>query len=187
MSIVLTKTNNTINLQKAGIKLSSGILLALSWSSKGNTPPLDLDASVFCLNASGKIPNEESFVFFNNMKTAGVQLTGDSRDGKAEGIDESILINLSALDPAIASVVVCVTIYDRNNQGFNFSMVDAKIAIIDSTTKTEAATYDLDDKSPTANAVVMGILVKLPTGEWEFQAKGENVNGGLEALLNRYQ
>lgn len=185
MSIVLTK-NTTINLQKSGIPLGNGLVLALSWSSKGSNPALDLDASVFGLADSGKLVSDSTFVFYNNMEIPGIKLTGDSRDGAKDGIDESILINLNGVDTAIKSLVVCVSIHNPTATQ-NFSLVDAKIAIIDATTKSEVAAYDLDDKSPTATAVIMGVLRRVSNTEWEFQAKGENVDGGLEALVARYQ
>ena len=68
---------------------------------------VDLDASVFMVGSNGKLPTEEYFVFYNNLKSldGSVQHTGDNRTGQGDGDDEMILMNVirCILDVGIVS------------------------------------------------------------------------------------
>ncbi len=45
--------------------------------------PVDLDASAMMLGSNGKLPADEFFIFYNNLKSpdGAVQHTGDNRTG----------------------------------------------------------------------------------------------------------
>ena len=80
MSITLSK-GGKLNLTKKEPALKK-IFIGLGWDViSSNT--IDLDASVFMVGASGKVPADEYFIFYNNLKSpdGGLQHTGDNRTG----------------------------------------------------------------------------------------------------------
>jgi tellurium resistance protein TerD len=100
MSINLSK-GERINLSKEapGLK-KAGIGLGWDINQTDTGAGFDLDASVFMLGASGKIPNDKYFVFYNNSESpdSSVKHKGDSRTGEGSGDDETIEIDLSKVD-----------------------------------------------------------------------------------------
>jgi tellurium resistance protein TerD len=89
MAIVLEKGQRvSLGLVKAGI--------GLSWDPNDSSgQDYDLDASIFLLGSSGKLPADEFFVFYNNQKSPdlAVRSSGDDRTGgNSDGDDEALFI-----------------------------------------------------------------------------------------------
>ena len=66
--------------------------VGLGWDSNSSSTGegFDLDASVFLVGANGKIPNDNHFVYYNNLKSpdGAVIHTGDNLTGEGDGDDE---------------------------------------------------------------------------------------------------
>ena len=86
-----------LNLSKAVPGLNQ-VKVGLSWDSRIDGQNADADASVFMLNDQGKIPSDNYFVFYNNLKSIDGSVThsGDNTTGAGDGDDEEITINLSS-------------------------------------------------------------------------------------------
>jgi len=185
MAISLKK-GNTFNLTKKEPTLKK-ILIGLGWDVKsGNT--LDLDSSVFMLNASGKLPDDGYFVFYNNLNSpdGSIKHTGDNRTGAGEEDDEMILANLDAIGANIQEILITVSIHDAETRRHNFGMLaDAYIRILDVDTKREILRYDLDAEYPTNTDVEFGRLRK-ENNEWIFVASGIGANKGLQGYVDAY-
>ena len=90
MSINLSKGERiSLSKEAPGMKKAAA---GLGWdvNASDTGSDFDLDVSVFMLGASGKIPQDKYFVFYNNLKSAdgSVESMGDSRTGKGEGDKE---------------------------------------------------------------------------------------------------
>ncbi|EAW38105.1 YceD [Lyngbya sp. PCC 8106] len=187
----------TINLKKGeGINLSkespglkkAGVGLGWDVNASDTGDQFDLDVSVFMLEASGKIPSEKFFVFYNNLESldGAVMSSGDSRTGKGSGDDETIRIDLEKIEGSIQEIVFIVTIFQAEARRQNFGQVrNSFIRIYDETTQTEITRYELEEDFARETAIEIGRLSK--TGnEWQFKAVGQGYNSDLESFVAQY-
>ncbi|WP_038030750.1 TerD family protein [Thermonema rossianum] len=162
-------------------------MVGLGWTPRPGHS-LDLDVSVFMVGANGKLPADEFFVFYNNLKSpdGAVQHTGDSRQGLEEGDDEIILVNLDLISPQVEELIFVVTIHDALSRGHYFGMLqDAYIRIVDVEGKREVLRYDLDEDFGDNLGMEFGRLQRQDHG-WVFVASGIGSKQDLEGFVNRY-
>jgi len=172
----LTKTN-------PGLK---EVMVGLGWDVNryDGGKDFDLDASVFLLGANGKVPSNDEFVFYGNLKhkSGAVEHLGDNLTGKGEGDDEQIKINLATVPADIQKIDFTVTIYEAEQRKQNFGQVEnAFIRVVNAATGEELIRYDLAEDFSIETAVVVGELYR-HNGEWKFNAIGSGFEGGLAAL-----
>jgi tellurium resistance protein TerD len=185
MAISLQK-GGRFNLTKSEPALKK-IYIGLGWDTKPGHS-LDLDASVFMLDARGKLPQDEFFVFYNNLKSpdGAIQHTGDNRTGIGDGDDELIMAHLGLLDSRISDILIVVTMHDALTKHQNFGMVqNAYIRLVDVDTNREVLRYDLEHDFPTATEIEFGRFRKEGT-EWHFVASGTGTNLGLQTFVDKY-
>src|SRR5882757_9386612 len=122
MSIDLKK-GNSFNLTKEEPTLNK-VMIGLGWDITNHN--IDLDASAFMLGSNLKLPADEYFVFYNNLKSpdGAVQHTGDNRTGAGSGDDEMILTNLDLVNPLISEITFVVTIHEAKARGHHFGMLE---------------------------------------------------------------
>lgn len=182
-----------INLQK-GQKIDIGlsnISVGLGWNpNEGTGLAFDLDASAFMINESRLIPSEGFFVFYGNTNSpdAAVQHTGDDPTGgnSAGGDDESLVVDLTKIDPAIAEILFVVTIHDALSRKQNFGQVrDSYIRLVDNSTGNEIAKYELGEDFSIETGVEFGRLYKRD-GKWKFEASGIGYKEDLGYFLGKY-
>ena len=188
MSINLSK-GERFNLSKEtpGLKYA-GIGLGWDINATDTGTAFDLDASVFMLGANGKIPSDQYFIFYNNLKSPddAVEHFGDSRTGEGSGDDEAIEVNLTKVDPSIEEIIFVVTIHEASERGQNFGQVrNSFIRIYDAATEKEILKYELDESFSTETAIEFGRLYK-KNGDWRFQAVGQGYNAGLSSFVDQY-
>ena len=175
--------------QRIGIGLSK-VSLGLGWDpNKGSGAKFDLDASEFMLGSNGKVPQEEFFVFYHNLKSpdGAVESSGDDDSGElSDGDDETLTVDLNKVDPRIQSIIFTVTIYDYEARRQNFGQVrNSFIRIYDTETEEVIAKYELEEDFSVETAVEFGRLYK-KDNEWKFEAMGVGYKGGLEYFLSKY-
>jgi tellurium resistance protein TerD len=158
-------------------------------ASRG-TPAVDfdLDVSLFMLGASGKLPADEYFLFYNNLRSpdGAVVHQGDNRTGVGEGDDETILMDLSKVDAAVQRILILATIHDAQTRGQNFAGVrNAYIRLVNHANGAEVLRYALDETFSNETAVVFGEL-RRSGASWGFHALGQGSREDLQAFVNRY-
>lgn len=161
---------------------------ALGWdmNSYDSGSEFDLDVSVFMLGASGKVEKDEHFIFYGNKSTNGITHNGDNRTGAGDGDDETIDIDLTALDPSIVKLAFVVTIHEADKRNQNFGMMNNSFArLIDCASNTELIRYDLGEDYSVETAINVCELYN-HNGEWKFAAVGSGFAGGLAAMCNLY-
>ena len=183
-----------INLQK-GQRIDIGlqkVCVGLGWDeNKTGGMDYDLDASAFMLGADRKLPEDEFFVFYNNLvspdkavESSGYDLTGGNRDGGSD--NETLFVDLEKVDPRINEILFTVTIHEAEKRRQNFGQVhNSYIRIYDAVTNELIARYDLDEDFSVETAVEFGRLYKR-NGAWRFEAMGNGFKGGLQALVDKY-
>ena len=128
-------------------------------------------------------------MFYNNqvsydgsVKSSGDDRTGGNSDG---GDDESLTVDLDAVDPRIKEIIFVVSIYECFDKGQHFGQVDdAYIRIVDEDTGREIARYQLDDDFDGATLIEFGKLVRKGRS-WEFIALGNAYKKELDYLVDK--
>jgi tellurium resistance protein TerD len=187
VSVSLTKGGN-VSLSKIAPAMTA-VAVGLGWDVRTTTgADFDLDASALLCGANGKVIDDQHFVFFNNLKSpdGAVEHTGDNLTGAGEGDDETINVNLAALQPTVDRIVFPVSIYDAQGRSQSFGQVmNAFIRIVDRATNAELARYDLSEDASTETAMIFGELYR-HSGEWKFRAIGQGYASGLRGIAQDY-
>ena len=186
MAISLQK-GQKIDLTKGNPGLNN-IIVGLGWDTNkyDGQADFDLDASAFLLDATGKVATDKNFVYYGNLKSSGVEQTGDNLPGEGEGDDEQIKVDLKAVPADIDKIAFTVTIYEAENRKQSFGQVsNAFIRVVDANTNQELVRYDLGEDYSIETAIVVAELYR-NGGEWKFNAVGSGFAGGLAALARNY-
>lgn len=182
-----------INLQK-GEKIELGlekVCVGLGWDPSGDgQTDFDLDASAFLLNKNQKLPADEFFVFYNNLKSpdGAVESSGDDQTGgnSDKGDDETITVDLSKLDPRVEEILFVATIHEAEARRQNFGQVrNAYIRIYNAMTGEEIARYDLEEDFSVETGLEFGRIYR-KNNVWKFDAMGIGNKGGLRYLVDKY-
>ena len=187
MAVTLSKGQN-VSLSKTD-PLLKHILIGLGWDARSSDgQDFDLDASVFMTAESGKVPSDDYFVFYNQLKSpcGSVQHTGDNLTGDGDGDDESVIVELEKVPANIKSLFITVTIHDAETRRQNFGQVsNAFVRLVNHETGQEVLRFDLSEDYSTETAMVFGEVYR-HNGDWKFRAIGQGYTGGLLALCNQY-
>ena len=167
----------------------TNITVGLGWDARvTDGANFDLDASAFLLGANGKVSQDKDFIFYGekNSVCGSVVHNGDNRTGDGDGDDESISVDLTKVPASIEKIVVAVTIYEgaKNNQNFG-QIQNAYIRIVNASSNTEVARFDLTEDGSVETAMIFGELYR-HAGDWKFRAVGQGFAGGLGPLARSY-
>jgi len=187
MAVSLSKGGN-VSLEKAAPGMTR-MVIGLGWDARATDgAEFDLDASIFMLGDNGKVVDDNSFIFYNNLNSVcgGVQHTGDNRTGEGDGDDEAINVDLTKLSPNVKKLTVSVTIHDAEARGQNFGQVsNAFVRIVNQDNNQEVVRFDLSEDYSTETAMNFGELYN-HNGEWKFRAIGQGFTGGLRPLAQEF-
>jgi tellurium resistance protein TerD len=164
MPINLQKGGPAINLSKANGQALTNIYVGLGWDT--DQSGVDLDASVACLTAQDKLLDNSFFIFYNNLRSpdGSVVHSGDNRDGRGDGDDESIRINLAAVPPPIVKIILIVSMHNAGGRSFR-NVKNAFFRIVDSATNQETHRCDLSaGQGGATECLVFAELLRQPQG-----------------------
>jgi tellurium resistance protein TerD len=191
MAVSLAK-GQRVSLDKIAPGLTE-IFIGLGWDVKAvdTGVDFDLDASVFLLGTNERLISDKHFIFYNNLTSPdaakAIEHTGDNLTGVGDGDDEVVNINLKQVPTDIEKIVVTVTIHEAQERKQNFGQVqNAFVRIVNLQTEQEVVRYDLVEDYSIETALIMAELYR-KDGEWRLNAVGAGYQGGLQALLDRYQ
>lgn len=178
--VELTKTNPGL----------TKVVVGLGWdvNKYDGGHAFDLDAAAFMLGDSGKVTQDEDFIFYNNPRDAAGSVVhlGDNLTGAGEGDDEQITVDLSKVPANIQSIAFTVTIHEAEQRGQNFGQVsNAFIRVFKPDSGEELIRYDLSEDYSVETALVVGGLYRHGS-EWKFNAIGSGFHGGLAALCQNF-
>jgi tellurium resistance protein TerD len=187
MAVSLQKGGN-VSLSKEAPGLTD-VVIGLGWDPRvTDGAEFDLDASVFVTGESGKVLSDSSFIFYNNLKSecGNVVHQGDSKTGEGDGDDEQVEVSLNGLAQDVKKLVFAVTIHDAEARKQNFGQVsNAFIRVVNKSSGSEIARFDLSEDSSTETAMIFGELYR-HNDEWKFKAIGQGFAGGLAPLAKEY-
>lgn len=190
MSVNLAK-GQRISLTKTGGGKLTRVRMGLGWDAvkkrrffRSTAQDIDLDASCMVYNSKGKLIDA---VWWRQLqsKDGAIVHTGDNLTGAGDGDDESIIVDLQALDPRVATLVFVVNSFT----GQDFSQIEnATCRLVDGTNETEIARYELSG-SGTHNSQIMAKVTRDGTA-WSMTAIGAIANGrtfqDLGPLVRQY-
>ncbi|MBY6368006.1 TerD family protein [Rhodococcoides corynebacterioides] len=187
MGVSLSKGGN-VSLTKAAPNLTA-VSVGLGWDVRTTTgTDFDLDASAIALGTDKKVVSDQHFVFFNNLKSpdGSIEHIGDNTTGEGDGDDEVINVELSAVPPNIDTITFPVSIYEADARSQSFGQVrNAYIRVVDKSTGSELARYDLSEDASTETAMVFGELYR-NNNEWKFRAVGQGYASGLAGIARDF-
>ncbi|MDB9315243.1 TerD family protein [Spirulina sp. CS-785/01] len=198
MSINLKK-GQRISLVKEAPGLKR-VLLGLGWDvaeSKGGILGLfsgqqdyDLDSSVLCLDAQGKLKNRSNLIYFGNLRHSSGAIThlGDNLTGAGEGDDEQIVVDLPQMPADFHKLIFVVNIYKSQQRNQDFSHVNnAFVRLVNLETNQEIAQYNLSGGSYDGmTGMIMAELYR-EGDDWQMQAVGEGIQvQGLQEIERMY-
>lgn len=187
MAVSLSKGGN-VSLSKEAPGLSE-VIVGLGWDPRvTDGTEFDLDASVFVVGENGKVLDDNSFIFYNNKKSAdgSVEHMGDNRSGAGEGDDEQVTVKLTSLAAVVKKLVFAVTIHDSDARKQSFGQVsNAFIRVVNKADGKELARYDLSEDASTETAMIFGELYRSGE-EFKFKAIGQGFAGGLKPLAEAH-
>jgi tellurium resistance protein TerD len=152
----------------------SNIQVGLGWDANG----IDLDSGVILMSSSG----EAKKVYFAHKSEPGVKHNGDNLTGEGEGDDETIDIDLKAVDSQYDQIFITMNVYTSGT-----SMKDVENAFIRLVNKggnhEELARYTIEGQSD-GDAFFFARFVKAGT-TWKYQAIGESYSGARSLSDNK--
>lgn len=177
MSVNLSK-GQKLSLTKSSGATLTRVRMGLGWDAmkkKGffgkKDQDIDLDASGLLFDASNTLVDQ---VWFQQLasRDGAVRHTGDNRTGAGDGDDESIVVDLTQVPPAVTTIVFTVNSFT----GQDFSQIESAFCrLIDETDNSEIARYDLSG-SGTHNAQIMAKVTREGAG-WAMTAIGAPASG----------
>ncbi|WP_028477689.1 TerD family protein [Nocardia sp. CNY236] len=187
MSVTLAKGGN-VSLSKQSVDLTA-VAVGLGWDVRTTSgADYDLDASALACGSNLKVLSDQHFVFYNNLRSpeGSIEHTGDNLTGVGDGDDETINVDLTATPPTITNIFFPVSIHDADARRQSFGQIrNAYIRVVDATTGTELARYDLTEDASTETAMVFGELYRY-NDEWRFRAIGQGYASGLAGIARDY-
>jgi tellurium resistance protein TerZ len=167
-----------VSLAKRGGGSLSVVRMGLGWDAVkkrglfgSKSQSIDLDASALLFDGAGTLVDA---VWFRQLRSqdGSVQHTGDNLTGAGEGDDESVIVDLARLSPAVTQIVFTVNSFT----GQDFSQIEnAFCRLVDETTNEELARYELSG-SGRHNAQIMA-KVSRADGGWSMTAIGAIASG----------
>ncbi len=157
-----------VSLVKRGAPALTHVTMGLGWDPARGRRNIDLDASAIAFDSGGRALELVWFSHKNALRGA-VRHGGDNLTGQGGGDDEQIFVDLQAMPPEVAALVFTITSF----RGQKFTDVaNAFCRLIEAHSGAELVRYNLSDSQP-ASAVLMAMLRREPSGNWEMRAIGE--------------
>ncbi|MFB7597154.1 TerD family protein [Streptomyces sp. NPDC056160] len=182
MSVPLTKGGNvSLSGQAPGL---GAVTVGLGWQVMTGYEP---DASALLCDASGKVPSDEYFVFFNNPASPDGSVRHRGGGSPVDGDDQRIEVDLTRVPDRITKIVFPVSLYEGAARGQSFGQVPrAHIRVLDRESGAELARYDLAAGGLSGEtALVFGELYRHGAG-WKFRAVGQGYASGLAGIATDY-
>ncbi|MEV7394165.1 TerD family protein [Streptomyces sp. NPDC091215] len=182
MSMSLAKGGN-VSLSGRAPGLTA-VTVGLGWQADTG---YDLDASALLCDASGRVPSDDCFVFFNNPSSPEGSVRRIVGGSPVGGDDQQIQVDLDRVPGQVEKIVFPVSLYEGAARGQSFGRVQrAHIRVLDRDSGTELARYDLTSgRLSGETALVFGELYRHGP-EWKFRAVGQGYASGLAGIAADY-
>jgi len=163
--------------------LSKSFSVALDWD-KNSCPNYEIDATVMLLSDSGKLENENDFIFYNNPNSQCGSVKIHSRP-LVDNYKKTMGINLSKIPSNISRIKFILTIDDGDKLNYRFGNVkNVSVKILDEMTRNVVLEYNVEGMTKETALMILDIYKY--NNEWKLQAVGNGFNSGLDAILKEF-
>jgi len=160
------------------------------FSNFGGGQNYDLDSSVICLDASGKLIDQKNVIYFRNLQHSSGSIThqGDNLTGAGDGDDEVIIVDLPRVPVDISKLAFVVNIYECISRKQDFGQIEnAFVRLVNMADNKELARYNLSGKEYAGMTGMILAEVYRHNDEWKMAAVGNGVTAnGLGELASSY-
>ena len=171
MSVTIVAKGDSVQLR--GKNAMSKALIGLGWNpNEGQSNhAFDLDASVVGRDAAG---NTVVVCYYHDKDPAPfIQHTGDNLTGEGDGDDEQVQVDLSQVPANVVALDVVVHIYEGENRGQSFGMVDdAFVRLVNEESGNEIR-YDLAKADVFSEVALYFARIRRDGPIWAFDALGQ--------------
>lgn len=159
----------------------SRFIAKLNWQ---NDTALDIDVSVFLLDAQHKVRSDADFVFYNQHTSADRAIAYQPKIGNDAAC---VAINTKFLSNNIQSIVLAASIYQQDEQACSFQQVkQATIALFNDDTQQEILRFTLPNHDyHNETAMIFGEFYRR-NEQWKFKAIGQGYSNGLATLCQQF-
>lgn len=157
---------------------TGSLQVGLSWSSEQGDG--DADVSVLLLGGEGKVRTDADFFFYNNAVAADGSVSLLGKTPTDSGSEDRISIDLQAMAPDVARIVVAASRYE----GARFGELNGLRLTVADRTGEGILGFSIDDAGP-ESAFVFGEFYRRD-GEWKFRAVGQGYETGLAGLATDF-
>ncbi|TAG06538.1 MAG: TerD family protein [Oscillatoriales cyanobacterium] len=149
--------------------------IALGWQVTEAGQSYDIDVSAFMLGSDGKLPDDNFFIFYNNLQSSdGSVLQSIPENNPAKENKTIYGIILEKVNPEIVEITFVVTIHEADKINASFRNIrNSFIKIVNLDTGIELVRYELTERYR-------------KNGEWRFQAVGAGYQAGLKSFVDKY-
>lgn len=150
----------------------------------GALPEMEIDPVAFLVGADGRAGRDEHIVFYNNPVSpcGGVAL----RDIGANGSRRprfSLDLELAAVAPGVARILIGVAIHDAVRRGLSFGMLQRiGLVALDRAGASEVAVFEIDAYGRRESALVLAEVYR-HKGAWKLRAVAQGYVDGLSRLV----
>ena len=183
MSLNILKTGGSLNVTKSDGSALNKVRIELSWNADGPRAPYDFDVTALEVDQNsgqagvGKGIETGRVCFFNQKVTPAIVHSGDSQNGAGEGVDETIRIDLSKVDPRTNLIPILVTLFEANKRGQTFQQTNGAMCdLVNDETNEVLARVNLPDLKAGSTAAIISAFDK-SSGSWKFVAVNEGFVG----------
>ncbi|MGP3975716.1 TerD family protein [Streptomyces sp. 8N114] len=153
------------------------VRVELGWQGGPGAP--DVDASALLLTGTGKVRSDDDFVFYNQPVHRGGAVRHEGKRQEGTGALETILVDLSAMEQEIGTVVVAAS-----TDGTFGQVPGLFVRVLDAESGAETARFDASGAT-SETAFVLGELYRR-NDTWKFRAVGQGYSTGLEGLATDF-
>ncbi|MGA5702874.1 TerD family protein [Peterkaempfera bronchialis] len=162
----------------ANVPVAAGaVRVVLGWRSGAGVP--DADASALLLSG-GRVRSDADFVFYNQSRDASGAVRHEGKQATADGVADTLAVDLAALDPAVETVVLAAS----SDGGVFGALPGLQLSVRDAASGAELARFE-DPGATSETAFVLGELYRRGGG-WKFRAVGQGYDSGLAGLATDY-
>jgi tellurium resistance protein TerZ len=155
------------------------VKMSLSWDFFDGMKPVDMDAACVCFDSDGKFLD---ICFYNRLSIYDGVIThsGDSRDGKKDGWDEQITVDLTKAADKCQVMVFSVLIHGDGNF---INVESSKAALLDTDGQTLVESWFGSAGEYTAHTFSV-LYYSLDDYEWHYREINANSGGrSVRAIL----
>lgn len=167
---------------------NSKFRISLQHDRGGKHLDFDIDLSAFLVNKDGKIPENEYFVFYNNLQSADGSTVHSNTETNSSHFanSEYLEIDFSKIHPRVHAVQVVVTIHKPASSSQRFGMARNAVVVLENLDSKEAwLSFDLSGDFQTETGVLL-MAAEKRANEWQWLSHGITAQDGLHGFLARY-